>query len=402
MADCVILSIQLARVFISLVPMDINPKIDILERIRNTIASGQWHAGEAIPKIRFLCQSWNLSATTLICAIRQAAQEQLLHKKGKYWIIGPEPSLKSSENSNQIPPTILIASHRLNEWSEFHQNLLAGFVIGFGFEANRHKVRLYPVLTGEGEKEDRAFPCGRQAIQKFRQELGSAYLGTIFTPLAVTTKNLVSSLSFFQRLGGPVVWMQDELPAIKRSLPQQILRISYGDWGSKPGNSSAHIALASLYEKGHRRIAFLTNEWEQHNWLANRLQALEREASSFKELTIHRLLKSPRTSDDDLVRSAFDDRITALIAPNDEMAIRYYLSCNRAGKIIPHDISLVSFDNRYTLKPFPISSVDFGLEFLGYQAFHYIYGVIPIPTGRHNQLFGINQLHDSGSIAMIK
>ncbi len=382
--------------------MSLVPQNEILDRIRRIITNGDWRASEPMPKARVLCQNWNVSATTLIGAIRQAAKENLLHKRGKFWIIGPELTISEKESANRIPPTILIASHRVNEWSEFHNNLLAGFVLGFGMEANRHKVRLYPVLTGEEEQWESAFPCGRNAIQKFRHELGSSYLGTIFTPLAATTSDIASSLRFFHRLGGPVVWMQDELPALKRTFPPKILRISFGDWGNKPGNSSANIALMSLYEKGHRRIAFITNEWNQHNWLETRWQALEHAARTFEGLTLIPLLKTPTTSDDDLIRQAIGSSITAIIAPNDEMAIRYYLSSNRAGKAIPRDISMVSFDNRYTLKPFPISSVDFGLEFLGYQSFHYIYGVIPIHAGKRNQLFGLNRLHDSGSIAVIQ
>lgn len=375
---------------------------DILERIRSSIAGGDWRAGEPMPKMRLLCLNWNISATTLIDSIRQAANENLLHKRGKFWIIGPEPIPTESNNTARIPPTILIASHRLSEWSEFHNNLLAGFVLGFGMEANRHQVRLYPVLTGEGDKSESAFPCGRTAIQKFCRELGPAYLGTIFTPLAATTRDIESSLRFFHRLGGPVVWMQDEQPALDRVLPKKVLRVSFGDWGSKPGNSSANIALTSLSGNGHRRIAFITNEWELHNWLATRLQLLEHEAKSLADITIVPILKTKDTSDDELIHQTIACNVTAIIAPNDEMATRYYLSCNRAGKAIPRDMSLISFDNRYTLKPYPISSVDFGLEFLGYQAFHYIFGVIPIHAGKRSQLFGINRLHNSGSIATLQ
>lgn len=85
----------------------------------------------------------------------------------------------------------------------------------------------------------------------------------------------------------------------------------------------------------------------------------------------------------------------------DDLAKRYYLALHSLGKKIPRDISMVSFDNRWDLKPYPVSTVDFGLELLGYQAFHLITKIMPVRTGRNRQLFGINRLMDNGSITSL-
>jgi hypothetical protein len=366
--------------------------------IKKAISNGQWRDSFPIPKIRNLCTEWNLSATTLVHALQDAAKLGLIYKKGKFWTVGKQENEAGVFIAKgTIPSTILIVSHRLNEWAEFHGNLLAGFVINFGLEASRHQIRLYPVLTGEDQK-DTTFPCGQEAIRKFRERLGSSYLGSIFTPLAATTLNVNSTLRFLLHLGGPVVWMQDEFPQKKRNLPKGILRISFGDWGNKPGNNSIQLALDELYRKGHREIAIITNEIESHNWLAHRVKSMQEQSSFYPGMHLFSILESRHTSDIALMRKVLLTNVTAVIIPNDDMAIRYYQAWSSLGKRIPEDLSMISFDNRYTLKPFPISSIDFGLDLLGYQAFHYIFGVIPIHCGRRSQIFGTNTLSDNGSI----
>ena len=369
-----------------------------LSLIKKAISSGEWRDAFPIPKIRNLCTEWNLSATTLVRALQDAAKLGLIYKKGKFWTVGELKEKTSVLIAKETTPsTILIVSHRLNEWAEFHGNLLAGFVINFGLEASRHQVRLYPVLTGEDQK-DTTFPCGQEAILKFRERLGPSYLGAIFTPLSTTTQNVNFTLRFLLRLGGPVVWMQDEFPQKKRNLPKGILRISFGDWGNKPGNNSIQLALDELYRNGHREIAIITNEIENHNWLAHRIKSIQEQSSFYPGMHLFSILENRHTSDIALMRKVLYAKVTAVIIPNDDMAIRYYQAWCSLGKRIPEDLSMIYFDNRYTLKPFPISSIDFGLDLLGYQAFHYIFRVIPIHCGRRSQIFGTNTLADNGSI----
>ncbi len=67
--------------------------------------------------------------------------------------------------------------------------------------------------------------------------------------------------------------------------------------------------------------------------------------------------------------------ITAIIAPNDAAAFEFYRWLAAIEVKIPEEISLVSFDNRPDLTyPYQISSISFGMDYLGYQAFHRILG----------------------------
>ncbi len=67
-----------------------------------------------------------------------------------------------------------------------------------------------------------------------------------------------------------------------------------------------------------------------------------------------------------------NQQITAILAPNDMTAHRYYFWLKAVGMNIPRDLSLVSFDNLWFLQHLPVTSVDFGYGYLGFAAFHAI------------------------------
>jgi DNA-binding LacI/PurR family transcriptional regulator len=71
-------------------------------------------------------------------------------------------------------------------------------------------------------------------------------------------------------------------------------------------------------------------------------------------------------------------KVTALVAPCDYDGRYLYGWLLLAGYRPGLDLSLVSFDNAWAAQQFPVSSVDFGFELLGYKAFHLIYGDVPV------------------------
>jgi hypothetical protein len=76
-----------------------------------------------------------------------------------------------------------------------------------------------------------------------------------------------------------------------------------------------------------------------------------------------------------------DDRFTALVIPNDQLAADEYIPHCRLLKIsLPDDFSMISFDCREPSVFVPPTTVDFGFGGLGYAAFHVLLG--DIPTGR--------------------
>jgi DNA-binding LacI/PurR family transcriptional regulator len=93
------------------------------------------------------------------------------------------------------------------------------------------------------------------------------------------------------------------------------------------------------------------------------------------------------------------ERITALVAPNDELAERYYRWLRLAGVAVPRQLSLLSFDNRPASIPFGTSSIDFGIEALGFQAFHLMLGDIGVRASSKGELRNVAFLNHYGTLA---
>jgi DNA-binding LacI/PurR family transcriptional regulator len=94
-------------------------------------------------------------------------------------------------------------------------------------------------------------------------------------------------------------------------------------------------------------------------------------------------------------------RATALIAPSDTLALSYHVGWLRtAGVAVPRDMSLISFDNSYRYEE-QLTSVDFGFDYLGYQAYHTIVGDIPVERDRHGCIAARARVVDLGTVGEI-
>ena len=94
-----------------------------------------------------------------------------------------------------------------------------------------------------------------------------------------------------------------------------------------------------------------------------------------------------------------DTNATAIIAPNDLRARRYYNLFSAVGIDVPDDLSMVSFDDAPFLKPFPISSIDFGMAGLGHKALHVLLRDIPINVSPDGFLMAVPGVNHFGSVA---
>jgi DNA-binding LacI/PurR family transcriptional regulator len=95
-----------------------------------------------------------------------------------------------------------------------------------------------------------------------------------------------------------------------------------------------------------------------------------------------------------------DRSYSAMIAPNDEHARRIANMLRAMRLDIPTDISVVSFDNTFEAMFTGISSVDFDRASLGFQAFHAIWGDLPLPANR--ELVARPVVVNRGSVADVK
>ena len=90
--------------------------------------------------------------------------------------------------------------------------------------------------------------------------------------------------------------------------------------------------------------------------------------------------------------------MTAICLPNEDYARSFYKWCAMIGLSIPEELSILSFDNYFQHSLVPISSIDFGLDWLAYSAVHLMFGDIPIKTGRDKCILSRPFLSERGSL----
>jgi DNA-binding LacI/PurR family transcriptional regulator len=91
---------------------------------------------------------------------------------------------------------------------------------------------------------------------------------------------------------------------------------------------------------------------------------------------------------------------TALLVPHDYTAYYFYHILTSRGVAIPRQLSVLSFDNSDRLVALPLSTIDFGFGYLGYAAFHTIFGVIKPLRTHEGDIAAKPYLVDRGSVAV--
>ena len=60
----------------------------LYRKIRGNILEGIYSAGEAMPKIQFFVKTQRVATHTVTRLLKRLADERLIHKRGKRWIVG--------------------------------------------------------------------------------------------------------------------------------------------------------------------------------------------------------------------------------------------------------------------------------------------------------------------------
>ena len=154
-------------------------------------------------------------------------------------------------------------------------------------------------------------------------------------------------------------------------------------WVVPDEEGGAYAATNLLIEAGHERIGYLMD--------IHRTPAAEERLGGYRRaLTDAGLEYDPGLVADDRdnpfgghaaadVLLELTDRPTALFCYNDRMAMGAYRAARRAGLSIPHDLSIVGFDNQSQIAPWldpPLSTVQLPHEAMGRWAVEHLLGVL--------------------------
>lgn len=124
-------------------------------------------------------------------------------------------------------------------------------------------------------------------------------------------------------------------------------------------HEGARLATEHLVELGHRRIAFITGDPGQRD-STQRLEGYKSALNAARLRFDPALVVEGDFSEESGVRAIealtrARTRFTAVFASNDQMAFGAALALHRRGLRVPHDVSLVGFDDipssRYTVPP---------------------------------------------------
>jgi DNA-binding LacI/PurR family transcriptional regulator len=94
---------------------------------------------------------------------------------------------------------------------------------------------------------------------------------------------------------------------------------------------------------------------------------------------------------------------SALVCPNDAEARSFTLHHLDVCRIrVPEHMSILGFDNQFDRLLFPLTTVDWGFGYLGYQALHAILDDIPVSRNSDGDIPAVPHVVDHGTVARMR
>jgi DNA-binding transcriptional regulator YhcF (GntR family) len=412
------------------------------QRIKERILDGTHPAGKPFPKIDYFVAHENVSRPTVSLAFSRLGREGLAHRLKSRWVAGPAPHASPGGESSQgidAPVVLFLAQHARALSEFFGESFTSRFFLTFCNEIMGHGIQALPALRSKDPVEVMTIPVGIEEVKGKIRSLKSRYCGTLLACIFPEEEKIVDWIAMLAGFDKPVIYFDyaakgDRYTRSRLSAGRHYFRM-YMD---EP--AATMRALEALVQRGHRTIGI--HGADQFDWAIRRAECLCRQASEFsppgpriiiaagpaephwqfiRHFHIHEIISStvvPAGPLDDnapasgqpaiahaliektptLVNLLRDHAPTALIALNDYMAREYYYWCTALGIRIPFDISILSFDNLPAATFFPVSTIDWGFERLGYQAAHIMIDDLPIRADREGGIPGPCTLMHRGSI----
>jgi DNA-binding transcriptional regulator YhcF (GntR family) len=412
-------------------------------RIRKRILDGTYQAGRPFPKIGYFCSTENASRSTLSLVFSRLSRDGLAHFAKKRWVIGPSSSAaRHAYAPGSNAPVVLFLAQNPAAFSTYFEDAHAGrFVQPFLHELMGHGIHVTPALRSKDPAEVVTVPSGIDEVARKIRSLKDRYCGTVILCIFPEIEKLGEWIIMLSAFKKPVIWFDyaDSGGTLTRSalgVGREYFRFYQDEQGAVRqgiealmgcGHTIIGVHGADQFDWGRRRaerIRECAGALPHAPKIVFALEPAEPEWRFSQDSGIHEILNA---SIQDVNLTAADHipagwsaaptaasliektpslagllrehAPTALIALNDRMALEYYHWFSAVGISIPKDFSILSFDNMLGSMFFPISTIDWGFERLGYLAAHTIIGDIAVHAGRDGAVGGPCTLIDRGSIA---
>jgi DNA-binding LacI/PurR family transcriptional regulator/DNA-binding transcriptional regulator YhcF (GntR family) len=385
--------------------------------IRTAIAEGELRIGDRLPKFDAFRISHRVAKATVSQAVRLLSAENRMHKRGKYWIIGPaaRSSRKPVASASDHQPVLLFFMRNEYDWTVFFNDAFTmPFSQAFRSEVERFGTRIKLVIYDSGTE---AVPHSLEQVRAFIKLWDDRYRGAILSytwPRQLPLRQWLAALSDKGRK--PVIYFDSVNKAAEFSRDTLCIPRFYRMFFDE--TVAARRVLEHLYNLGHRIIGFPTFGPARHAWALGRLALLRRQAENFPGCRIEtshlsepfwdrmradsgffriwylirrirEYVSSRRSSSlahTPSIKSLIDAGATALIAMNDRVGMQYLWWASAAGVRIPRDLSIIGLDNIPESEMIGLTSVDCGFSRLGYLAAHVLIGDFEIKAQRNGDL----------------
>lgn len=270
----------------------------------SNITNGIYKKGDVLPKRFVLRIECGVSDRSLGIALKQCLSENLIHKKGKHWIVGPSWGTSNQPIHNHI---ILIIQPKDYYWSSLSNSRSSCFVSSFSEQAFIHKCTLVPCNIHSKTTSPAILYCGIDKILSFVNNAGSRYQGTLVVGQPEEASELFDLINYLLSFKKPVVWFDRKeiisCPFHKRT------NFFHAHFSEK---RIAAAAITQLVTYGHKNAGFVTY-----------LPAVPGVALNSWILERIKLLKSTYKQYDGSIITIIDCIHDLLASPNESIAVRF-------------------------------------------------------------------------------
>ncbi|MGI4787533.1 MAG: GntR family transcriptional regulator [Janthinobacterium lividum] len=310
------------------------------------IEQGQYAPGAWLPAERALAEEFGLDRSAIRSALRQLEDLGLIVREtGKRpWVRGGQPGNRQAGAGEGARQASAVELRTIVAILPQHPLYPASLAIMHGINATLRSTEApfrLQIIDTHGGSEIRETSLEKKALDSVVRE---KIAGVVLWHMGGA--ETLPQLRQLDRLGIPVVFV-DRFPD---SLPC--------DFVGGDNHAGIEAGVEYLRHLGHRRIAHLTTD-EQSTAVLERLAAYNEVILTVSSTPRREWVFQVSHNDPTNVSAAYDhffaldEPPTAVVTLNDALAYHFIAECQKRGKAVPEEISVIGFDDLEQHSPRP-------------------------------------------------